>query len=200
MRTFLHVGCGPLRKEDTTRGFAQGAWKEVRLDIDHSVQPDVVGTLTDMAAVPDASVQALFSSHNIEHLYAHEVPVALREFRRVLDDVGFLILTCPDLQSMCALVAQDKLLEPAYQSSMGPISPHDALYGHGKAIAAGNAFMAHRCGFTQRVLEDALVEAGFGSVASIQRDAPFFDLWAVATKLPQSRDRLLAIAGEHFPA
>ena len=115
MRTFLHVGCGPLRKQDTTRGFNAPSWREVRLDIDPNVEPDLVGTLTDLSAVADASVQAVFSSHNIEHLFAHEVPVALREFRRVLDDVGFLILTCPDLQSMCALVAQDKLLEPAYQ-------------------------------------------------------------------------------------
>jgi hypothetical protein len=45
------------------------------------LNPDIVGTMTDMSAVADASVDALFSSHNIEHLYPHEVPVALAEFR-----------------------------------------------------------------------------------------------------------------------
>jgi hypothetical protein len=84
MATLLHVGCGPNRKEQTTRGFNTPEWHELRLDIDPSVAPDVVGTMTDMAAVADASVDAIFSSHNLEHLEAHEVPVALKEFLRVL--------------------------------------------------------------------------------------------------------------------
>jgi predicted SAM-dependent methyltransferase len=37
-----------------------------------------------MKAVASESVDAIFSSHNIEHLYPHEVPVALAEFIRVL--------------------------------------------------------------------------------------------------------------------
>jgi hypothetical protein len=84
LRTLLHVGCGPKRKDRTTRGFNTDEWHEVRLDIDASVQPDVTGTMTDMSAVAAASVDAIFSSHNIEHLYPHEVPVALAEFLRVL--------------------------------------------------------------------------------------------------------------------
>jgi predicted SAM-dependent methyltransferase len=83
----------------------------VRLDIDGSVEPDVLGTMTDMPAMADASVDAIFSSHNIEHLYPHEVPIALGEFLRVLKPDGFAIITCPDLQSVCALVAKGKLLE-----------------------------------------------------------------------------------------
>jgi hypothetical protein len=33
-QTFLHVGCGPKHKDQTTRGFAQSDWDELRLDID----------------------------------------------------------------------------------------------------------------------------------------------------------------------
>ena len=113
MKTFLHVGCGPKRKERTTRGFNTDAWSEIRLDIDPSVSPDVTGTMTDMASVSAGSVNAVFSSHNIEHLYPHEVPQALSEFKRVLSPDGFVVITCPDLQSVCALVAEDKLTEPA---------------------------------------------------------------------------------------
>lgn len=130
MKTFLHIGCGPQRKESTTRGFNSDEWHELRLDIDENVQPDIVGTMTDMSRVPDESVDALFSSHNIEHLYPHEVPVALTEFLRVLKPEGFAVITCPDLKSVCALVAEDKLTEPAYQSEAGPIAPLDILYGH----------------------------------------------------------------------
>ena len=56
MPTLLHVGCGPKRKDRTTAGFNQPQWRELRLDIDVSVKPDVVGTMTDMRAVADASV------------------------------------------------------------------------------------------------------------------------------------------------
>ena len=198
MPTFLHVGCGPKRKEHTTRGFNTPEWQETRLDIDPSVAPDVVGTMTDMSAVASGSVQAIFSSHNIEHLYAHEVAVALHEFVRVLDDTGFAVITCPDLQSVCALVAQDKLTDPAYTSGLGPIAPIDIIYGHRAPMAQGNLYMAHRCGFTRRVLEATLRECGFQSVASLARPHRY-DLWAVGTKAPSDEARLRSLATAHFP-
>lgn len=91
MRTFLHVGCGGKRKNRTTSGFNRPDWSELRMDIDESVQPDIVGTMLDMSAVPDASVDALYSSHNIEHLYHHELSQALAEFKRVLKPKGFVL-------------------------------------------------------------------------------------------------------------
>jgi ubiquinone/menaquinone biosynthesis C-methylase UbiE len=199
MHSFLHVGCGPKRKDQTTRGFNSSGWSEIRLDIDAAVAPDVVGTMTDMGAVASESVDAIFSSHNIEHLYPHEVPVALAEFLRVLRPDGFVVITCPDLQSVCALVAQDKLTEPAYTSPAGPIAPLDILYGHRPALARGNLYMAHRCGFTQRVLSGTLSAAGFASVASARRPGPYFDLWALATKSQIQEPALRALAQSHFP-
>jgi predicted SAM-dependent methyltransferase len=195
--TFLHVGCGPKRKDQTTRALV--AWNEIRLDIDPAVHPDVTGTMTDMGAVAPASVQAVFSSHNIEHLYPHEVPLALAEFLRVLDEDGFAVITCPDLKSVCALVAQDKLTEPAYTSPAGPIAPLDILYGHRPAMARGNLFMAHRCGFTEKVLRATLQVAGFAMVATMARPGPYFDLWALASKRTRSEDELRALALQHFP-
>jgi len=196
IKTFLHVGCGPKRKDRTTACFAD--WNELRFDIDESVQPDLVGTMTDMSSVSTESVDAVFSSHNIEHLYPHEVPVALSEFLRVLKPDGFAVITCPDLQAVCALVAEDKLTEPAYTSPAGPITPLDILYGHRPPMARGNLYMAHRCGFTQKVLTGTLQASGFKSVASMKRGAPYFDLWAVASKeeLPEAKMQALAI--EHI--
>ncbi len=199
MKTFLHVGCGPKRKDRTTRGFNTDAWAEIRLDIDPNVSPDIVGTMTDMSAVKDASVDGVFSSHNIEHLYPHEVPLALAEFKRVLKPGGFAMITCPDLQSVCALVADDKLTEPAYTSPAGPIAPVDILYGHRSALAKGNLFMAHRCGFTLKVLMGTLRAAGFASVAGKRRGHPHYDLWAIAAKSPMEEKALQALVEEHFP-
>ena len=125
-KTFLHVGCGSATKNSTTKAFAETQWHEVRLDIDPAVQPDIVGTTTDMSVVTSESVDALFSSHNIEHLYAHEVPLALREFLRVLKPDGFAVITCPDLRSVAELIAADKLTDAVYMSAAGP----DYTIGH----------------------------------------------------------------------
>lgn len=198
MPTFLHVGCGPKRKEKTTRGFNAAHWSELRLDIDPSVSPDIIGSMTDMSALSDASVEAVFSSHNLEHLYPHEVEVALREFLRVLKPGGFLVLTCPDLQEVCRLVAEDRLLEPAYVSAAGPIAPLDILFGHRPAMAQGNLYMAHRCGFTEKVLVGVLRGVGFRTVASRRRAAPCFDLYVVAAKDELNDADIRRLAADHF--
>lgn len=199
LKTFLHIGCGPKHKDQTTRAFKTDAWREIRLDIDSGVRPDIIGTMTDMSAVPAESVDAIFSSHNIAHLYPHEVPAALKEFVRVLKPAGFLVVTCPDLQSVCALIAEDKLTDVAYTAPAGPITPLDILYGHRPSMAAGNLFMAHRCGFTRKVLIGTLQGGGFPTAAAMRRAHPYFDLWAMATKTPVDEQTLRSLAGEHFP-
>ncbi len=199
MKSFLHVGCGPKRKDRTTKGFNSPDWSEIRLDIDASVQPDVIGTMTDMSAVASGSVDAVYSSHNIEHLYPHEVPLALAEFLRVLKPDGFFVVTCPDLQSVCALIAEDKLTEAAYTSPAGPIAPLDILYGHRQAMAKGNLYMAHRCGFTQKVLSGTLQSCGFKSVATRARGRAFFDLFALASKSERPETEMRELVKLHFP-
>ena len=192
MKSFLHVGCGPKRKDQTTKGFATAEWNEIRFDIDESVQPDLVGTMTDMSSVETGAVDALFSSHNIEHLYPHEVPVALAEFLRVLNADGFVVITCPDLVSVCKLIAEDKLTEAAYVSSAGPIAPLDILYGHRPAMARGNLYMSHRCGFTKKTLTADLQAAGFAVVGVIDRPE-HFDLWAIASKKAMTQEEFIEL-------
>ena len=197
MAVFLHIGCGQKRQDQTTRGFRDPSWREVRFDIDPLVEPDLVGTMTDMSVVADGSMDGLFSSHNIEHLYPYEVGVALKEFARVLKPDGIAVITCPDLQSVCALVAQDRLLEPAYESPSGPISPLDILYGLRSSLQQGHHYMAHRCGFTLRVLIAVLRECGFPHVIGMARPKEF-DLWVITSKgLDQMT--LHALSKAHFP-
>jgi methyltransferase family protein len=197
MPTFLHVGSGEKRKNQTTRAFCGPEWSEIRLDIDPGVKPDIVSDMTDMSAVAPRSVDALFSSHNIEHLYIHQVPTALAEFRRVLTPGGFAVILCPDLQAMAALVAEDKLHQPAYTSPAGPITPHDVLFGYGAQIASGHVYMAHRCGFTQTSLVQALLAAGFARVGLRRRN---FELAAVATNGEASEADVRQLMLDHFAA
>ena len=198
-RTILHVGPGHRHNGAKLPAAFQGSdWKEVRLDIDPANAPDIVGSMLDMAAVADASVDAIYSSHNIEHVYAHEVPLVLKEFLRVLKPDGFLLVTCPDLQTVCQLVAQDKLGEAAYTAPAGAITPLDILYGHGAALAAGHHYMAHKCGFTLKTLTQALQAAGFQTVGG-KRRLRGLDLWVLATKEPIEEAALRALAGKVLP-
>lgn len=199
-RTILHVGPGHRNNgAKLPAAFQGGEWREIRLDIDPANEPDIVGSMLDMAAVADASVDAIYSAHNIEHVYAHEVPQVLNEFLRVLKPDGFLIVTCPDLQTVCQLVAEDKLGDPAYTSQAGPISPLDILYGHGAALAAGHHYMAHKTGFTLKTLTQALHSAGFATSAG-KRRLRGLDLWVVASKGPMEEAALRELAGNVLPA
>lgn len=197
-KTFLHVGCGQKTKAQTTGHLAGGDWSEIRFDIDPNAKPDLIGTMTDMSAVEADSFDALYSSHNIEHLYPHEVPVALSEFFRVLNGGGYVLITCPDLQSVCELVVQDKLTEPAYQSPAGPITPLDILYGHRDSMSAGNLYMAHKCGFTLKVLIGTFKAAGFKSVIGFKRAGPYFDLFCLASKAELGEDELKSLLKLHY--
>ena len=160
LKTLLHVGCASLNISHI-KGFIIDDWTEIRFDIDESRNPDIVGTLTDMSLVQTGSVDAIYSAYNIDHIYPHEVPTALSEFFRVLKDDGMAIIKCPDIQSVCEAVAKGKLLEPFYNSPVGPISPIDILFGNRKAVAKVNEFMAKKGGFIYSVLDRALHQAGF---------------------------------------
>ena len=69
-----------------------------------------------MSNVESGTIDAIYSSHNIEHLYPHEVIGVFKEFQRVLSPSGFLILHCPDLISVAEGILKTGLEEPLYIS------------------------------------------------------------------------------------
>ena len=179
----LNVGCGPPPGQLPPH-FAH--WRQVRVDLDPAMQPDVIASLTDLSPIPAACADALWAAHCVEHLYAHEVPRALAEFRRVLRPEGFACIIVPDLQSVAQHVAADRMHETLYQSAAGPITPHDVFFGHGAAIAAGQSAMAHRCGFTPGMLQQYFREQAFAEVL-LQRRVGHFELVALA-RMSAARD------------
>ncbi len=160
----LNVGCGPARPENLDEYFHRPEWHEVRLDIDPNVEPDIIGTTVDMSGVPDGVVDGVWSEHNLEHVFAHEVETVLREFLRVLRPGGIAMLSVPDLQRVAKHLAAGDLERPFYESDAGPIGVLDVLYGHGPSIAGGNEYMAHRTGFSAKSLGEHMRNAGFVSV------------------------------------
>jgi len=193
MKTLLNVGCG-LSSISELRGFNDGNWNEIRFDIDKDVDPDILGTLTDMSLVETASVDAIYSSYNLDHIYAHEVPIALKEFYRVLNADGFAVVKCPDIQAVCELIAQDKYLDVLYESPLGPIYPIDIIYGHRGQIELGNEYMAKKVGFTYSALDASFSAAGFKTRYGGRSKKLGGELALVAFKQKKSEEEIKKIA------
>jgi len=172
----LHVGCGtaPL-----PAGRFNGH-QEIRLDIDPAVNPDVVGSITNIPLL-NSTVDAVYCAHNLEHVADHEVPLALSEFYRVLKPGGKVFIEVPDVQSVAEAIPRVGLNGLLYESPAGPISPADVLWGLRKATANGNPFYAHKIGFTQESLEAALKKARFSRV-SVTRQPEAYALIAEAVR------------------
>ena len=201
MKQFLHVGCGAKSDYDTeiinATGFRTKDWREIRLDIDPSVHPDIVGSMTSMPLVESQSMDAIFSRHNLEHLYAHEVKIALSEFKRVLKPDGFAIISCPDIQAIAEYIENDKLTDVMYTAPGGhPISALDFIFGWGFGIEHGRTYMAHKTAFTLTTLNKCLSDAGFSTSASLRKD---MELLAVATVSHAPPEQLGELSYKYFP-
>lgn len=178
----LHVGCGRATLPDIYNTF-----DEVRLDIDPDVNPDVVASMTQLGEI--GKFDSVYSSHNLEHLYPNEVPVALSEFRRVLEPNGFLIVLTPDIEGLT--ICGDVL----YESEAGPITALDLIYGHRSEIP-DNPNMAHHTGFTRDILQDELEAAGFEFV--VVGRGSLYSLWAIACPQTPPKDKMAEISKLFF--
>jgi SAM-dependent methyltransferase len=171
-KRILNAGAGPVSARGIAPIFHDGLWEEVRLDIDPSSKPNVIGSITEMTTFPDHDFDAIWSSHTLEHLFAHEVPRALGECKRVLKPDGFAIFLCPDLESVAEHLTRYGPDHVAYTSAAGPITALDMLYGHQASVARGRVSMAHKTGFTAERLGKLLLAAGFATV-HVRRDEHF---------------------------
>jgi SAM-dependent methyltransferase len=180
VKLVLHVGCGRRDEQALHERFSGPAWTELRLDVDPGVEPDILASITDMSPVPDASVDAVYSHHNIEHVYSHEVALVMQEFFRVLRPGGEVLIGTPDLQNVARTIASGRLEDTLYRSGAGPISALDVVYGLRIDLAGGRDFMAHRTGFTRGTLARKLGAAGFVDV-EVTRAVPFA-LWGRGRK------------------
>ena len=92
-------------------------------------------------------------------------------------------------------MANDQLTDAAYQ--VEPFAPLDILYGH-RASMKAETYMAHRCGFTKRVLAYTLASAGFASGVKARPEQ--YDLWAVGLKSSvENTDRLNQLCKIYMP-
>lgn len=146
-------------------------FEHVRLDIEPECNPDILAPMTDMGDIGRFDV--VLCSHALEHLYPHDVPVALGEFWRVLKMQGHCLIFVPDLEGV---QANEVVL---YHDQSGPITGLDLIYGHRRHMPT-QPHMAHHYGFTRATLTEALLQAGFAK-AECSRN-PGYNLMGVGIK------------------
>lgn len=167
MATLLNVGSAGHKRPDL---FAD--YEETRLDIDPACAPDIVASMTDMGEI--GTYDLVLCSHALEHLYPHDVSVALSEFRRVLNPGGGAVILVPDLQDVRP--TEDVLYRA---SDDGDVTGLDLIYGL-RCHIKRSVFWAHHTGFTEATLSQALKDAGFSKITT-QR-LPLFNLLGAAIK------------------
>lgn len=161
MRKVLNVG-GNSKEIALPPEYA--GWEHVLLDIDPKGNPDIVCDARELTRLPGSIYDSVYCSHNLEHYYPHDVAKVLAGFSHVLKEDGFIYIRVPDLGELMRTVVKTGLDidDFLYQSSTGPITVRDVIYGHGVEIErSGNDFFAHKTGFTQKSLTHILKAAGF---------------------------------------
>ncbi|MFN0163851.1 MAG: class I SAM-dependent methyltransferase [Burkholderiales bacterium] len=145
-------------------------FEHLLLDIDPRGSPDIVCDARQLTTLGIGQFDAVYCSHNLEHYYRHDVRKVLGGFLHVLKDGGFADIRVPDIHAvMQATIEQGLDIDDVlYQSPAGPILVLDVLYGYSVEIErSGQEFFAHKTGFTQKSLTNALQGAGFSKIFSL---------------------------------
>lgn len=183
MRKVLNVG-GNSKAIALPPHFAD--YEHILLDIDPSGNPDIVCDARSLNTIEADQFDAIYCSHNLEHYYHHDVKKVLSGFRHVLKPNGFVQIRVPDLMAvMQACIDKSLDLDSVlYQSSIGPISPLDVIYGYGEQIASsGQEFFAHKTGFSLRTLMIELQNAGFVNIHRVEDAVQTLELNLVGFKV-----------------
>lgn len=158
-------------------------WEHVLLDIKPGPDVDVVmdarelgnrgnhyaTTQYNWSKVEEASYDAVYCSHNIEHYEVHDVGKVLAGMYRVLKPGGFVQIQCPNFEEVFARLEKGADLdEVAYVSPSSPIRYRDVLFGFEKQIEeSGEPFYMHKTAITPAFLMQELKAAGFDEVRII---------------------------------
>lgn len=110
--------------------------------------------LTKPFPFADQSVEAIFSSHVLEHLFMDEVESLIPEFKRVLKPGGICRVVVPDLEKIVKKYDAD--------------DPREFLSDMFEVSKRGEVKNSHHCGFTGKFLTKLFSEAGFSKCSVLQ--------------------------------
>lgn len=167
MKKVLNVG-GNSKEIQLPPQYA--GYEHILLDIDPRNSPDILCDARKLTTLEPGQFDAVYCSHNLEHYYRHDVQKVLAGFLHVLKADGFAHIRVPDIKEVMRLTIEEGLDidDVLYESQAGPIMVLDVLYGYGIEIeSTGQDFYAHKTGFTQKSLLEALLRARFAKCYSM---------------------------------
>jgi len=137
------------------------------LDIEERPEVDFLGDAADLSQFADESVDAIYASHVLEHFYHsldNELVKTLTEWHRVLKPGGQLLISVPDLQTLCWLFLNPNLL---------PMEKHYLM----RVMFGGqtNQYDVHKVGFDADLLALYLNEVGFSDMEQVSEFNLFQD-------------------------
>ncbi len=123
------------------------------LDIEPRPEVDFIGDAADLSQFADHSIETIYASHILEHfhyLLNNELLTTLAEWYRVLRPGGQLMVSVPNLQTLCWLYLNPHLM---------PMERHRLM----RIMFGGqiNQYDVHRVGFDPDTLALYLQQAGF---------------------------------------
>lgn len=126
------------------------------LDIEARPEVDFVCDAADLSQFTDDSIEMIYASHILEHFHYYlnyELPFVLAEWHRVLVPGGKLLISVPDLYTLCWLYCRPNL------------APGDR-FAIMRMMFGGqtNEYDVHKVGFDRDILGTYLTEAGFKKI------------------------------------
>lgn len=121
-------------------------WNYVNID-KYNPKADEIADVCDLCRYRNDSVDEVVANHLLEHLARKMVPLALREWFRVLKPGGKLILRCPNFEQYLREWLE---ADADYRRGWGIIN----IFGHDEEG------MYHKNGFALDMLRDQIEEAG----------------------------------------
>jgi hypothetical protein len=122
-------------------------YKEVRVDLSPECDPHVIDDIVGLSQIPDDTIDLIWACHVMEHIHWHQIPKTIEGFSRILKENGYAIIITPDLESIASMIPGG-LLDEAYPTSEGSISPIDMIYGFRPYIENQGDLQIHRTGYT----------------------------------------------------
>ena len=127
---------------------------------------DHVGQAEDLTRFADNTFVELYASHVLEHLgYRSDLPVALKEWYRVLAPEGRLMVSVPDLEALCELYLQRNSLDSGDRFSIMRMMFGGQL----------DQYDFHLVGLDEGLLVSFLADAGFADIQRVNDFGLFVD-------------------------
>ena len=136
-------------------------------DVEKRPEVDYVGDACDLSQFEDESIDIIYASHVLEHFYYslhNELVFTLAEWHRVLKQDGRLMISVPDLRTLCWLYSRPDLDATTRLYLM-------------RIIFGGqtNQYDVHKVGFDFDILCMYFSEVGFEKVARVSEFNLFND-------------------------